>query len=117
MSSRPCLECGRPTTNRPARCDEHAKRGYNPMSPHWKRVRAGRLELDQYQCRLGHAGCTGKATSVHLDPDVDGDHSKASVDNTISACAHCHGVEDGPRATGGVATSEQRLRAGRTEPR
>jgi hypothetical protein len=107
--SAPCLTCGTPTRNRPAYCDEHRKRGYNPRSPHWRAVRAQRLELDQHQCRLNHPGCTGHATSVHLDPDLAGDHSQASIANTISACAHCHGVEDGPRATGGTATSRRRI--------
>lgn len=99
MTLRPCLECGTPS--RGARCPEHDRsRGYRPLDPHWRSVRAARLHIDADRCQLRHTGCTGTATSVHLDPALERDHSRATVFNTISACAHCHGVEDGRRSRG-----------------
>ena len=62
---------------------------------HWRRVRAQRLELVGHLCELRHPGCTGKATSVDLIGG--GDRSKATIERTRAACAHCHGVEDGGR--------------------
>ena len=94
---RPCLDCGRPT--RGSRCPDHTiDPGYR--TEHWQNVRALRLIYDGGLCQLDHPGCTGVATTVHLDPSCAGDHRLATVDNTLSACAHCHGVEDGPRASG-----------------
>lgn len=97
MPLKPCLDCGRPCAG--PRCSECTiDPGYS--SAHWQSVRAERLVLDGYLCQLGHAGCTGRATTVHLDPSCEGDHAKATIGNTLSACSHCHGVEDGPRAMG-----------------
>lgn len=67
-------------------------------SRHWKQVRRARLAFDGYRCALRRPGCTGEATSVHLDPSLRGNHALATIDNTRSACAHCHGVVDAPRA-------------------
>ena len=44
------------------------------------------------------SGCTTKATTVQLDPSLKGDHRQATIDNTRSACRHCHGVIDAPRS-------------------
>lgn len=65
---------------------------------HWRRVRAARLRLDGHRCQLKHPNCTGKATTVHLDPSCQGNHRLATINNTRSACAQCHGTEDAPRA-------------------
>jgi hypothetical protein len=94
---RPCLKCGRPATG--TRCPEHAIQ-YGYSTPHWQVVRKQRLALDGHLCRLRHDGCTVRATTVHLDPNCNGNHLLATLDNTVSACLHCHGVEDGPRASG-----------------
>lgn len=93
-----CVVCKRPA--RGARCPEHAHaRGYN--TGHWQTVRRVRLARDNYICQLQHDdGCTQHATTVHLDPGLRGDHRRATLDNTLSACRHCHGVEDAPRASG-----------------
>jgi hypothetical protein len=63
-----------------------------------KRLRLAALERDGYLCRLRLQGCTGKATTVHLRPELAGDHSRATLDDCTSCCAHCHGVIDAPRA-------------------
>lgn len=63
-------------------------------------IRTARLALDHYLCQLGHAGCTIEADTVHLHPDLNGDHLKATLENTTSACRHCHGTEDAPRSNG-----------------
>lgn len=92
----PCLDCGRPCSG--PRCAEHTvEKGY--ATEHWKIIRAERLALDRHICQLAHPSCTGRATTVHLDPTCNGDHTLATLDNTLSACLHCHGVEDGPRST------------------
>ena len=80
---RPCLDCGRPTRNG-SRCTEHAT-SYGYTSSHWQQVRASRLAFDGHRCQLRHPGCTGRATSVHLDPACNGDHALASIQNTTSA--------------------------------
>jgi hypothetical protein len=95
---RPCLICRRPTNG--TRCPEHTRaRGYT--TAHWQTVRRARLDLDGHRCRLEHDGCTRRATTVHLDPHLNGNHLLATIDNTVSACLHCHGVEDGGRASNG----------------
>ena len=67
-------------------------------SAHWIRVRAARLALDRGACTFQLAGCTTRATTVHLAPELHGNHYQATVDNTRSACRHCHGVIDAPRS-------------------
>ena len=77
----------------------HAKALANgTKSRHWRQVRAARLALDNGACqlRVDH-GCTRIATTVHLDPELRGNHRLATLDNTRSACRHCHGVIDGAR--------------------
>ena len=76
--------------------------GYS--SSHWQRVRRQRLNLDGHRCTLNHPGCTTVATTVHLAPELNGNHLLATVDNTRSACRRCHGTEDAPRANGYPAT-------------
>jgi 5-methylcytosine-specific restriction endonuclease McrA len=103
---RPCLVCGTPSDG--PRCPEHTQHNYNPRSAHWRTIRAERLAIDNGECQLQHPGCTRVATSVHLDPAAGGNHSLATIHNTVSACAHCHGVEDGPRGRGYPALSARR---------
>lgn len=99
---RACLSCGRPCQG--PRCYQHSTdKGYSTQ--HWQRTRRARLTIDGYRCQLRHSGCTIHATSVHLDPNCNGDHSLATVSNTLSACASCHGTEDAPRSSGYPATS------------
>jgi 5-methylcytosine-specific restriction endonuclease McrA len=89
-----CPTCGRLSQTR--YCPDHTRRyGYNDS--HWQRIRQARLLIDAGQCQLAHPGCTQTATTVHLDPSLNGDHRQATVTNTVSACRHCHGVTDGSR--------------------
>ena len=70
-------------------------RAYGHHRAHWRRIRAARLTLDGHRCQIRLDGCTGTATSVDLDPRLNGQHDLATLDNTRSACAHCHGKTDG----------------------
>jgi hypothetical protein len=99
---RACLDCGRPC--RSTRCHAHT-RDHGYADTHWQTIRKQRLLLDGHACTFKYDGCSKRATSVHLDPRCHGNHALATLDNTRSACAHCHGVEDGPRANGYNATS------------
>lgn len=69
----------------------------------WERLRIAALERDGCMCRIRLAGCTGTATTVHLDPRLGGNHAAATLEDLLSACAHCHGLVDGPRARRGPA--------------
>jgi 5-methylcytosine-specific restriction endonuclease McrA len=67
----------------------------------WRRLRKLALERDDHTCQLQvDGGCTGAATSVHLSPELAGDHDAATLDDLTSACAHCHGRLDGQRGAG-----------------
>jgi 5-methylcytosine-specific restriction endonuclease McrA len=112
MSLQPCLDCGTPTSG--SRCPKHAaprqaadserrnakRRVHRRTTAHWRRLRAAVLARDAHLCRLQLAGCTTRATSVHLNPELGGRHDLAGPADCLSACAHCHGVIDGAR-TGG----------------
>ena len=104
---RACLVCGRPTPTG-SRCNLHAKTMNYRSGSYWRKLRQRRLNLDGHRCQLHHPGCTQVATTVHLDPALNGDHLYATLGNTISACLHCHGVEDAPRASGQPAWSRSR---------
>lgn len=68
-------------------------------SPYWRELRLAALERDGYRCQLQvDDGCTGQAVSVHIDPRLGGDHLRATLADCLSACAHCHGAVDAPRA-------------------
>ena len=90
-----CARCGRAEAARKT----EKSRTLGLRSAHWRRVREARLRLDGYVCQLKQGGCTVRATTVHLDPALRGDHRKATLNTTLSACLHCHGVVDAPRAT------------------
>ena len=72
----------------------HAKRrdhGRNTAA--WRRLRAGRLELDRYQCqRCGSA----QDLTVHVDPALHGNDAAATIDNLITLCKSHHRTEDAP---------------------
>ena len=67
----------------------------------WRRLRMDALNRDNHACQLRLNGCTGTATTVHIDPRLMGDHTLATLDDCTSACTHCHGVVDGARASRG----------------
>ena len=70
-------------------------RTYGYDRRHWKNIRAARLTLDGHRCQLQSPGCTGTATTVDLNHELNGNHMLATLDNTQSACRHCHGHKDG----------------------
>lgn len=90
----PCLTCGTPATG--AYCPLHTPE-YGYESPLWRRTRLIVLDRDQHRCRLRLGGCTGRATTVHRLPRYGTEHD-GNLDAYLSACAHCHGVIDAPRA-------------------
>ena len=64
----------------------------------WSKLRQQRIQLDAGLCTFRLPGCTGVAETVHLDAELKGNHFAATLDNTRSACRHCHGVIDAPRS-------------------
>jgi 5-methylcytosine-specific restriction endonuclease McrA len=78
----------------------HRERGDHRK--HWRTIRKQRLALDGYRCTIQLDGCTTTATTVHLHPALNNNHDLATLDNTQSACARCHGRVDGA-GRGGVA--------------
>lgn len=75
------------------------KRDHGRDTAAWRTLRQQRLALDHEICQLRHPGCTEHATTVHLNPALEGQHARATLDDCTSACHHCHGVEDAPRAS------------------
>ncbi len=67
-------------------------------TPHWLAVRKARLLMDSGLCTFKLDGCTVYAETVHLTPELKGNHLLATTENTRSACRHCHGVTDAPRS-------------------
>jgi hypothetical protein len=54
--------------------------------------------MDGGRCTFRLDGCTGRAETVHLAPELGGNHLLATLENTGSACRRCHGVTDAPRS-------------------
>jgi hypothetical protein len=95
--SQPCLTCRRPTAEPGGYCTD-CKPEYGYDTPLWRHTRLARLEHDRHLCQYRHAGCTGRATTVHRLPRYGTVHD-GNLHAYRSACTHCHGVEDGARAT------------------
>lgn len=97
VDTKPCPKCKR-QDNRRRRAKSQA---HGLDSPYWQWLRRGVLIRDNYRCQLHlDRHCTGTATTVHIDPALEGNHRRARRSDCISACAHCHGVVDGTRARG-----------------
>lgn len=76
------------------------RRAHGRHTPQWRRRRARKLRRDPL-CELEvDDGCTVEATTVHVPAEYGGDHEACPDDELVSACKHCHGVKDGPRAAG-----------------
>lgn len=94
--SRACSVCGR-RCGGSGRCARHpAAGGYS--TGHWRKLRVQALVRDGYRCQLQLDGCTGVATTVHIDPALRGQHEDATLDDCTSACLYCHGVTDAARS-------------------
>jgi hypothetical protein len=101
-----CAKCGRPCQGR--YCPEHQRQEnarrtnkvtrYGYKSAHWQAVRKQRLELAGYVCELKLAGCTTRATHVHLPARYAGQHRAADVNDWRACCASCSGAVDGARS-------------------
>jgi 5-methylcytosine-specific restriction endonuclease McrA len=74
----------------------------------WRRLRLEVLQRDRYRCRACGQGWQHGQLTVHLDPRLRGDHSRARPRDCITLCISCHGTVDAPdRACGllrGVST-------------
>ena len=90
------------------RCPEHhaqyrarraqAKKQSGRNLASWQKLRAAVLERDGHMCRLRLDYCQGRATSVHLDPRLRGDHRLATMADCVSACSSCHGAAHAGKA-------------------
>jgi hypothetical protein len=108
-----CVECGRLAVAGSNRCGSHLAEfeardngrrnaktvAHGVKRSHFQRLRRERLALARGVCELRLRGCTVRATSVHLDPRLAGDHDRAALGDVRAACAHCHGVVDAKRAS------------------
>jgi len=92
-----CTSCRRTCRLDNERRREKRKRG-GLTEQVWLRLRAAALLRDRHRCQFRLEGCTRRATTVHLRPELAGDHRRATLDDLTSSCAHCHGVVDGTRA-------------------
>jgi 5-methylcytosine-specific restriction endonuclease McrA len=109
-----CTErgCGRlyeKTDRRVHRCREHQaelerrdnarrnrkqwRQGRN--TARWRQLRAAALARDGHQCR--RCGSSDDLT-VHLNPQLAGDHEAATLDDLETLCRRCHGQVDGARS-------------------
>lgn len=69
-------------------------------------LRAQALRRDHHLCQ--HPGCTNKATTVHIRPELNGDHRRATLNDCTSLCHTCHGRIDGRRSqTGGTSRARR----------
>lgn len=76
-------------------------RAHGVKRAHFQRLRSARLAYAGGLCELVVGrGCTRVATTVHLDPALEGAHDRATLDDVRAACRHCHGVVDGRRSAG-----------------
>jgi 5-methylcytosine-specific restriction endonuclease McrA len=67
-------------------------------STYWRKLRLLALQRDGYRCTLQHHGCIRHATTVHIDPRLNGNHLAVTLNDCRSACRRCHGIKDAPRA-------------------
>jgi 5-methylcytosine-specific restriction endonuclease McrA len=92
-----CTDCKSSCRLDNQRRAEKSKR-HGLTTSRWQRLRTAALRRDRFLCQLRLSGCTQKATTVHLRPELAGDHLSASLGDLSSCCAHCHGAVDAPRA-------------------
>jgi hypothetical protein len=103
-----CAKCGRPIPAGQRYCAEHKReltqrhtaktREYGYRRKNWRQVREQRLNLAGHICELKLPGCTTRATHVHLDPGMRGQHDAATLNDCRACCASCSGAVDAPRS-------------------
>jgi 5-methylcytosine-specific restriction endonuclease McrA len=96
-----CSRCGltRPMSGRCPHCGpahDMAKVRSRRTTARWERLRLAVLERDNHRCRI--CGSASDLT-VHLHPDLRGDHDLAEAENCFTLCRSCHGRVDAPRAS------------------
>jgi hypothetical protein len=96
---RACVGTRCPEHQRAENARRHAKQEeHGRNTPEWislsraRRIMAGRCELEVDD------RCTGWPDTAHLNPERNGEHRGATLDDVRAACRHCHGVVDAPRA-------------------
>lgn len=114
-----CPDCSRMHPGPQARCPAHHlahtridnRRRKRKAVEHgrctaaWEHTRLARLQLDAYTCQACRGEvCGNRHLTVHLAPELEGNHRDATVDDCITLGAKCHGRIDGRRARrkGGV---------------
>jgi hypothetical protein len=112
-----CPSCAADLTAADAPRRAAKRKAHGLHTKYWRSLSKQRRDLAEGLCELGLSGCTGLATTAHLDPRLAGDHRAATIDDCLAACRHCHGVIDAARAstsrrpqmlTGGVSSTATR---------
>ena len=67
----------------------------------WQRLRAAAIHRDNYTCQRCGVSGTVKTLTVHLRPELGGNHRAATLDDLVTLCRSCHGKTDAPRAHAG----------------
>ena len=71
----------------------------------WNRLRVAAIERDGFQCRRCGRGGTVKTLTVHLRPELGGNHFSARLEDLTTLCRSCHGSVDAPRSHRSEAAS------------
>lgn len=92
-----CSVCGR-RAREGNRCDDHKSlAGPTSSRYRWQKLRKVVMARDGFRCL--QCGATADLT-VHIDPDLGGDHDRATADDCITLCRSCHGRIDQLRGEG-----------------
>lgn len=87
------------------------RQAHGRNSQAWRRIRTGYLNSVGHLCELRFDGCTQRADTVHLNPELNGNHLAATTNDLTAACRHCHGIIDAPRShlgpSGGPSANEE----------
>jgi 5-methylcytosine-specific restriction endonuclease McrA len=90
----PCSDCKRAENRR----RNEKRKASGRKSAAWTRLRLAALHRDRYSCRrCGRAG-DARTLTVHLAPELHGEHWRARLDDLETLCRRCHGSVDAPRA-------------------
>jgi hypothetical protein len=92
-----CPDCDQADNRR--RKDKQRRQGRTTSG--WKRLARAAKEVAGYRCQsCGTPEVRTKRgwLSVHLRPELGGDHRAATVNDVVVLCLSCHGTVDAPRA-------------------
>jgi 5-methylcytosine-specific restriction endonuclease McrA len=77
----------------------------------WNRLRTAAILRDGCACRrCGRVGTVGTLT-VHLRPELGGNHAAAALGDLTTLCRSCHGSIDAPRSHSRSAGASARSKA------